>query len=194
MAVANSAPAAPRATGAAVSPVPASGGGRPKRPSGADAYSPGDRGMETCCQPFRNPRTSVSLYRRCPPGVRIDDSLPPLAHRVTVFGSTRSIAATSAGVRRRFSGLIWVLTTDGPLALGGSGMMTDSNDSRQLLTASVLSQDVTRARVLLAFCLAQGEISRARQVVHLRRTLRPGLRFTSPCNCTDTMCRDNLAR
>jgi len=71
-----------------------------------------------------NKRESLFL-----PGVRIDDSLPPLAHRVTVFGSTRSIAATSAGVRRRFSGLIWVLTTDGPLALGGSYTMTDSNDT-----------------------------------------------------------------
>jgi hypothetical protein len=30
--------------------------------------------------------------------VRIDVSLPALAHRVTVFGSTRNIVATSAGV------------------------------------------------------------------------------------------------
>jgi hypothetical protein len=27
------------------------------------AYSPA-RGADTCCHPFRNPRTSVSLYRR----------------------------------------------------------------------------------------------------------------------------------
>jgi len=73
-------------------------------------HSPAARGSETPCQPFRKPRTSVSLYRRCPPGVRIDESFPPRAQRVTVFGSTRSIAATSAGVRRRLSGLICVLT------------------------------------------------------------------------------------
>ena len=65
-----------------------------------------ERGRETPCQLLRKLRTSRSLYRRCPPGVRIDDSFPPRAHRVTVFGSTRSIAATSAGVSRRLSGLI----------------------------------------------------------------------------------------
>src|SRR5207247_41741 len=33
-----------------------------------------------------------------PPSVLIDESLPALAHRVTVLGSTRNMAATSAGV------------------------------------------------------------------------------------------------
>ena len=66
--------------------------------------------MDIRCHPLRKPRTSLSLYRRWPPGVRIDDSLPPRAHRVTVLGSTRSMAATSAGVSKRFSGLILALT------------------------------------------------------------------------------------
>ena len=44
--------------------------------------------------------TSDSRYRRWPPSVRIALSFPALAQRVTVFGSTRNIAATSAGVRR----------------------------------------------------------------------------------------------
>src|ERR1051326_3597921 len=55
---------------------------------------------ERCCGiPASRARTSVSLYRRWPPSVRIDVSLPALAQRVTVFGSTRNIVATSAGVR-----------------------------------------------------------------------------------------------
>src|SRR6478735_2971991 len=45
-----------------------------------------------------SPRTSLSRYRRWPPGVRSEVSLPALAHRVTVLGSTRKRAATSAGV------------------------------------------------------------------------------------------------
>jgi hypothetical protein len=81
----------------------------------------------------------------------MDDSLPPLAHRVTVFGSTRSIAATSAGVRRRLSGLIWVLTTTGPLTLGGNGLVTERDDTLTLLTDTLLSQDVMSPSVLLAF-------------------------------------------
>src|SRR3954453_15498548 len=50
--------------------------------------------------PASSARTSDSRYRRCPPRVRIDDSLPALAHRVTVLGSTRKRAATSAGGSR----------------------------------------------------------------------------------------------
>jgi hypothetical protein len=38
------------------------------------------------------------LYRRCPPIVLIDGSFPDLAQRVTVFGLTLNIAATSLGV------------------------------------------------------------------------------------------------
>jgi len=54
---------------------------------------------ERCCGiPASSARTSVSLYRRCPPSVRIEVSLPAFAHRVTVLGSTRNIVATSAGV------------------------------------------------------------------------------------------------
>ena len=52
-----------------------------------------------CGIPANKARTSDSRYRRCPPSVRIDESLPALAHRVTVFGSTRNKAATSAGVK-----------------------------------------------------------------------------------------------
>src|SRR5215471_7902814 len=48
--------------------------------------------------PCSRARTSDSRYRRCPPSVRMALSLPALAHRVTVFGSTRNIDATSAGV------------------------------------------------------------------------------------------------
>src|SRR6202034_1771451 len=43
--------------------------------------------------------------------------------------------------------------------------MTDRNDTSPLLPASVLLQDVTSARVLLAFCVAGGEISLAGHVV-----------------------------
>jgi hypothetical protein len=54
---------------------------------------------ERCCGiPASSARTSVSRYRRCPPRVRMEVSFPALAHRVTVFGSTRNIVATSAGV------------------------------------------------------------------------------------------------
>src|ERR1017187_4639339 len=54
---------------------------------------------ERCCGiPASRARTSVSRYRRWPPSVRMDVSFPALAHRVTVFGSTRNIVATSAGV------------------------------------------------------------------------------------------------
>jgi len=54
---------------------------------------------ERCCGiPASSARTSVSRYRRCPPSVRIEVSLPAFAHRVTVLGSTRNIVATSAGV------------------------------------------------------------------------------------------------
>src|SRR2546425_13101763 len=42
--------------------------------------------------------TSDSRYRRWPPRVRIEESFPAFAHRVTVLGSTRNRAATSAGV------------------------------------------------------------------------------------------------
>jgi len=38
-------------------------------------------------------------------------SLPALAHRVTVFGSTRNAAATSAGVSSGFMDMVWVLFT-----------------------------------------------------------------------------------
>jgi len=44
---------------------------------------------------------SASRYRRCPPSVLIAESFPALAQRVTVFGSTRNNAATSAGVNNR---------------------------------------------------------------------------------------------
>src|ERR1700729_953006 len=56
---------------------------------------------ERCCgMPASSARTSVSRYRRWPPSVRIDVSLPAFAQRVTVFGSTLNIVATSAGVSR----------------------------------------------------------------------------------------------
>jgi hypothetical protein len=51
-----------------------------------------------CGMPASSARTSVSRYRRCPPSVRMEVSFPALAHRVTVFGSTRNMVATSAGV------------------------------------------------------------------------------------------------
>src|SRR5215469_10991408 len=59
------------------------------------------RHSERCCGiPASSARTSVSRYRRCPPSVRMEVSFPALAHRVTVFGSTRNMVATSAGVSR----------------------------------------------------------------------------------------------
>src|SRR5450755_1057674 len=92
----------------------------------------------------------------------MDGSLPPRAHRVTVLGSTRSIAATSAGVRRRLSGLIWVRTTPGPLALGGNGQVTERDDPRALLTENALSQDVTSPSDMPTFRLAREENSSRR--------------------------------
>src|SRR4051795_7150499 len=50
--------------------------------------------------PASSERTSASRYRRWPPRVRMEVSLPALAQRVTVFGSTRNMVATSAGVSR----------------------------------------------------------------------------------------------
>ncbi|SCE03348.1 hypothetical protein GA0115247_12095 [Streptomyces sp. PalvLS-984] len=54
--------------------------------------------LRCCGIPASSARTSASRYRRCPPSVRMDVSLPAFAQRVTVFGSTRNIVATSAGV------------------------------------------------------------------------------------------------
>ena len=48
-----------------------------------------------------NALTSDSRNRRCPPGVLIDPMRPADAHRVTVFGSTLNISATSPGVSNR---------------------------------------------------------------------------------------------
>ncbi len=47
------------------------------------------------------PVTSDSRNLRCPPGVRMDPIRPADAHRVTVFGSTLNIRATSPGVSNR---------------------------------------------------------------------------------------------
>src|ERR1700735_1280336 len=109
----------------------------------------------------------------------MDDSLPARAHRVAVFGSTRSIAATAAGVRRRLSGLIWVLTTAGPFTLGGNGVVTERDDTLTLLTDTLLSQDVMSPSVLLAFWLASEEIPSASGDVPVSRTLGAGQRFTA---------------
>ena len=62
------------------------------------AKTAGDHSERCCGIPASRARTSVSRYRRCPPSVRIEVSLPAFAHRVTVLGSTRNIVATSAGV------------------------------------------------------------------------------------------------
>src|SRR5437870_258836 len=64
--------------------------------------------------PESSPWISAARYRRCPPSVRIDDSLPAFAHLVTVFGSTRNSAATSAGVRS-FSTSCWFFKPNLPL-------------------------------------------------------------------------------
>ena len=45
--------------------------------------------------------TSDSRNLRCPPGVRMDPMRPADAQRVTVFGSTLNISATSPGVSNR---------------------------------------------------------------------------------------------
>lgn len=42
-------------------------------------------------------------YRLCPPSVLTEDSLPALAQRVTVFGSTRNSVATSPGVSKAWA-------------------------------------------------------------------------------------------
>lgn len=59
---------------------------------GVAVPAPGSAGFPS------NARTSTSRNRRCPPNVRIADNRPSFAHLVTVFGSTRNNAATSAGV------------------------------------------------------------------------------------------------
>jgi hypothetical protein len=67
--------------------------------TGARSAKTAEDHSERCCGiPASSARTSVSRYRRCPPSVRIEVSLPAFAHRVTVLGSTRNIVATSAGV------------------------------------------------------------------------------------------------
>jgi hypothetical protein len=48
--------------GHVVSPTPGYGWRAPEEAAARSvAYSPEDRGTDTCCQPFRNPRTSFSL-------------------------------------------------------------------------------------------------------------------------------------
>ena len=59
---------------------------------------PPSRVPRCCGIPAISARTSDSRYRRWPPSVRIDASLPAFAQRVTVLGSTLKRAATSAGV------------------------------------------------------------------------------------------------
>lgn len=81
----------------------------PSGETGAVIYS-----LPRCCgMPPRSARTSVSRYRRCPPSVRIDVSLPAFAQRVTVFGSTRNIVATSAGVSNGSASGVRVLANGG---------------------------------------------------------------------------------
>src|SRR6266516_4118539 len=65
--------------------------------------------------PSSSPRTSDSLYLRCPPKVRIDVSLPAFAQRVTVLGSTRNIVATSAGVNSGSASVVWRVVMAHPL-------------------------------------------------------------------------------
>lgn len=57
--------------------------------------------------PSSSDRTSDSLYRRCPPRVRMEVNLPAFAQRVTVFGSTRNMEATSAGVSSGSASVAW---------------------------------------------------------------------------------------
>src|SRR5699024_11808233 len=56
-------------------------------------------GAHTSLELSRSSSTTSALrYLRCPPRVRMYVSLPACAQRVTVFGSTWNIFATSAGV------------------------------------------------------------------------------------------------
>src|ERR1022692_4757062 len=75
------------------------GSGARRHPSHPTCRSaPGDQGLAEPLIWSSRARTSASGYRRWPPSVRTEVSLPSLAQRVTVLGSTRNIAATSAGV------------------------------------------------------------------------------------------------
>lgn len=78
------------------------GGGLGVSPMGSAAGGGGTTGGATGSGsaevPSSRALTSLARYRRCPPRVRTELNLPAFAHRVTVFGSTRNIAATSAGV------------------------------------------------------------------------------------------------
>ena len=76
------------------------GGGAEERFGGvaADAED-GRRGPDR--PPFRSARTSDSRNLRWPPGVLVEPSFPASAQRLTVFGSTRNSAPTSAGVSSR---------------------------------------------------------------------------------------------
>jgi len=51
--------------------------------------------------PASSAAISDSRNLRCPPGVRMDPTRPVIAHRVTVFGSTRNNRATSPEVSNR---------------------------------------------------------------------------------------------
>ena len=67
---------------------------------------------------------SAALKRRCPPSVRMAEIFPDCAQRVTVFGLTRKISATSLGVRRAEVSM-------SALALGDPSSVGGSENSRQ---------------------------------------------------------------
>ena len=80
------------------------------RPEGAASRDPVTSGRRRCqavdcdagtVRSASRALTSDSRNRRCPPGVRMDPMRPADAQRVTVFGSTRNMSATSPGVSSR---------------------------------------------------------------------------------------------
>jgi len=91
-------PRAPRAPYARTTFGPAGRGG--SRPTARRFGQPVGRGASLSGS-ASSAVISDSRNLRCPPGVRMDPRRPVIAHRVTVFGSTRNIRATSAEVSNR---------------------------------------------------------------------------------------------
>src|SRR5258706_15475976 len=74
-------------------------------------------------------------------------SLPALAHRVTVFGSTRNAAATSAGVSSGFMDMVWVLLTLRLSLFNWRGPVRARSNTRVANTRDVSQDCATRLAI-----------------------------------------------
>src|SRR5881409_4295526 len=92
---------------------------------------------------------SAALKRRCPPRVRMAEIFPDWAQRVTVFGLTRKISATSLGVRRAVVSMGCSCMEAGPLSFGGSETLVQapsrhSSHNGQRRRNAVMTRTVTK--------------------------------------------------